>query len=261
MLTITRTGSIAAVVASVRDVPQRIVPYAASTALTRAAKAAQASVIAAMPQAFDRPTPYTLRSTFVQPSTVQTQAARVAVKDYGEGKGTLPESYLLPSVVGGPRREKRMERNMRYAGALGRGMYVVLGRDAPAGLIDAYGNLKRGEVQRILTATRTAFDPAQNRTRSARSKRNARSAPYFVGGLPTGRFVGGEYQQRAGTMQPGVYRREGGRKIVPVLVFVRRTPSYPKRLDFEGLARAAALDHFEPAFRQALADMLAKGRP
>jgi hypothetical protein len=255
MLTISRQGSIASIVREARDIPARVIPYAASAAATRTAQHAQRSIVAKLPQVFDRPTAYTLGSTFVVPSTVKTLAARVAVKDSAKNNGTLPEDYLLPAVLGGGRKEKRFERNLRYAGVLGPGMRAVLGRDTPGSLLDAWGNLKRGEIQRILTATRSSFARDQNKSGSARSRRNVKNAPYFVGGLDSVSIAGGEQRVRQGRMQPGVYRREG-RRIVPVLVFVKKAPQYRQRLDFAGIAEQSARQHFEAEFRDAASAIL-----
>ncbi|MFN3417406.1 MAG: hypothetical protein ACK4ZD_13945 [Caldimonas sp.] len=212
MLSIRKSGSIAQILREARDVPARVIPYAAATALTRTAKRAQQAIIAEMPQVFDRPTPYTLNSTFVQPASVKTMTARVAVKDWASNNGTLPEDYLLPAVLGGGRKEKRFERNLRYAGLLARGERAVLGQEAP---LDAFGNLRRGEMQRILKTDENAL--------------------YFVGRVKRTR---------------GVWRREG-RRLRPVLVFVRRAPQYRARLDFDGIAERTTREFFEAEFRAA----------
>lgn len=232
MLTIQKSGSVAQILREARDVPARVIPYAAATALTRTAKQAQKAIIQEMPQVFDRPTAYTLGSTFVQPASVKSMTARVAVKDWASNNGTLPEDYLLPAVLGGGRKEKRFERNMRYAGLLARGEYAVLGQAAP---LDAHGNMRRGEMQRILTATRSSFDPYQNRSSSRRSRKNAKNAPYFAGRVKR---------------TWGVWRREG-RHLRPVLVFVRKSPQYRPRLDFDGIAERAVREFFEAEFRAA----------
>lgn len=229
MYTITRTGSIADIIAAARDVPARVVPYAASAALTRVAKLGQQALQREMPAVFDRPIAYTLNSIRTVPSTTQTLAARVAVKDAAKNNGTLPENYLFPEVFGGPRKEKRFERAMRYAGLLQGRERAVLGQEAP---LDAAGNLKRGEMQRILTATRSAFDPYQNKTGSAKSKKNAKNAPYFAARL--GRTW-------------GIWRRDGADPR-PVLIFVTKQPTYRKRLDFEGIVERTARAEFEREF-------------
>ena len=259
MLTIRKTtGSIAQVIAGMRDVPARLVPYAASTALTRTAQiAAKKDLPDAMRAAFDRPTRYTLNSLFVRASTVETLSARVMVKDQTSNGGTVAQDYLLPNVEGGGRKEKRFERSLRYSGILPSGWRAITGTGAP---LDAYGNLKSGEMQRMLSAVGGSFDRAQNRTKSKRSQRNAKNAPYFVVTPFSGGFSGGKYRVKPSIMQPGIYKRMGGRKILPALIFTATQPQYRKRLDFEGVALKAANENFETEFKRAFEEMRAKGK-
>lgn len=236
MYTVSRTGRAADMAAEIRAVPAVVVPKAAAKALTFTAQAAQKSIIAAMGSSFQGgATRYTLNSTRIQPATVEDLSARVAVKDRTTNNGTLPEDYLYPQVYGGPRKEKRFERAMRYAGLLQGRERAMLGEYAP---VDSYGNLKKGEIQKILTATRSAFDPYQNRSKSVRSKRNAKKAPYFAA--------------RIGKTW-GVWKRDAPGELVPILVFVTKPPIYRSSLDFEGIARTVAQREFEPTFRRLLA--------
>jgi hypothetical protein len=247
MYTLSRTGSIAEVIRQVRDVPERVIPYAASTALTRVALTGRARVLAEMPRVFDRPTPYALRGTRVIPSTVQKLAARVQVNEDATNNGTPAERFFFPEVYGGPRSEKRFERTLRYSGVLGSGYFAMPGQAAP---LDAYGNLKASELQRIFTAIRSSFDKYQNKTSSRRSKKNAKKAPYFVVGTGTSTFVGGEHVFKKSRIQPGIYRRQG-RDVKPVLIFTNKAPVYRKRLDFEGIVKRAAEEQFADEFRKA----------
>lgn len=250
MLQITRSGPTARDVAlRMRDVVDAVQPKVTAQALTFTAQRSQAAIVEEMPKVFaGGATRYTLASTRLEPATVADLTARVAVKDASPNNGTLPEDYLFPQVFGGARKEKRFERAMRYAGLLKPGWRVVLGQEAP---VDAFGNLKRGEIQRILTATRSAFDPYQRKTDSARSRRNAKNAPYFVAGLDQVSMSGGEMVVKKGRVRAGVYRREG-RAIKPVLIFVSKQPSYRRRLDFEGIARATAEREFPGVFARLL---------
>jgi hypothetical protein len=229
------------------------VPVVTAKALTFTIQRAQREIVETMPKVFEGgATAYTRNATRIEPASAEKLVARVAVKDQSSNNGTLPEDYLLPQVDGGRRKEKRFERNLRYAGVLGPGQRAVLGRSVPANLLTAQGNLKRGEIQRILTATRTAFDPAQRKSSSARSRKNARNAPYFVGGLDQVSIVGGELAVKKGAMAPGIYRRQPGGGILPVLVFVRKQPSYRPRLPFDDIAGRVAEREFPGAFARLL---------
>jgi hypothetical protein len=213
------------------------VPQIVAKSLTFAAQASQRAILAELPRVFEGgATRYTLNATRVESATADKLVARVAVKDRTTNNGTLPEDYLFPQVFGGPRKEKRFERAMRYAGLLQGQERAVLGEGAP---VDQFGNLKRGEIQKILTATRSAFDPAQRKANSARSRRNAKKAPYFAA--------------RIGKTW-GVWRRIGTEgEIEPLLIFVTRQPRYARRLDFEGIARDTSVREFPTTFRRLLA--------
>lgn len=231
----TRSASTAAV--ELRALVGQAVPTVVAKALTFTVQKAQSALVAEMSSLFKGgATPYTLKSTRIETATAQDLSARVAVKDRTTSNGTLPEDYLFPQVFGGPRKEKRFERAMRYAGLLQGRERAVLGDGAP---LDSFGNLKKGEIQRVLTATRSAFEPGQRKTGSAKSKRNAKKAPYFAARIgPTW----------------GVWKRIGKQgEIEPILIFVTKQPAYTKRLDFEGIARATAAREFEPTFRRLLA--------
>jgi hypothetical protein len=253
----TKTGRLADLVQSMRDVPERVMPYAAATALTRTASALAKTVLPGeMQRVFDRPNAYTLNSLRSIGANRQTLTAAVWVKDDATNNGTRPEDYLLPNVASGGRNEKRFERAMRYAGLLPAGWRAMPGQAAP---LDPHGNLRRGEIQRILTATRTAFDPAQRKTSSARSRKSARNAPYFGVTPFVGRFTGGEYRQTKSHLQPGVYRREG-RSIRPVLIFTNTQPQYRQRLDFVGISERYTLEHFPAEFNRAAQAILSRPR-
>lgn len=250
-----RSGRIADMVASFRDVPARVMPYAAATALTRTANAlAKTELPNEMVRVFDRPNRYTLNSLRAKAATKDTLTASVWVKTDATNNGTRPEDYLLPNVGGGPRNEKRFERAMRYAGLLPSGWRAMPGQGAP---LDEFGNLRRGEMQRILTATRSAFDPYQRKSNSARSRRNAKKAPYFAVSPFVGQFVGGEFKQVKSRLQPGVYRREG-RGIKPVLIFTKTQPQYGQRLDFVGVAERFTQENFPREFDRAAQQILAR---
>ena len=89
MLTIRNTtGNNAQVIAnSIRDLPARVVPYVASTALTRTARiAAKTDLPDAMRSVFDNPTPVTLNSLFVKPSTTVIGPHQPIVLPSGVGR-------------------------------------------------------------------------------------------------------------------------------------------------------------------------------
>lgn len=210
--------------AAIRQYGDQLTRYALPMALTRTAQDARQAVQRALPETFDRPTPYTINSTFIRPATKADPVAWVGFKD-DWGKGTPAARYLLPNVDGGRRRDKRMERQLRTAGLLPAGMFAVPGEEAS---LDAYGNMRRSEVVRILSQTRAFGEQgySANRTGSARSKKKRRRNGYFAA-LPG----------NAGGLPPGIYQRDGG-DARPVVIFVR-APSYRPRFRFHDIVERA----------------------
>jgi|AntDeeMinimDraft_6_1070357.scaffolds.fasta_scaffold02366_1 hypothetical protein len=242
MLTIRKTtGSVAEVIASMRDIPARVVPYAASTALTRTAQiAAKKDLPDAMRAAFMNPTPYTLNSLFVQPSTTATLSARVMVKDTAS-RGVVPEKFLLPEVAGGGRNEKGFEKALRYGGWLKSGERAIPADDMPR---DAYGNVSGPTIRSILA---TLEKPRGGGATKGRRK---------------GRYGAGLFAGQIGKTR-GIWQRDGAgktRTIKPLFIFTSAAPQYRARLDFEGIALKCANANFETEFRRAFEDMRAKGK-
>lgn len=238
MLTIRNTtGSIADVIASMVDIPARVVPYATSTALTRVAQiAASKDIPAEMVRVFQNPTPFTLNSLYVQPSTTQTLSARVMVKN-SASSGVVPEKFLFPEVAGGVRNEKGFERALRFGGWLKNGERVVPARDMPR---DAYGNVSGPTIRSILA---TLEKPGGG---GGRGKR-------INGKYGTGLFAG-----QVGATR-GIWQREG-RKVKPLFIFITKQPLYRPRLDFDGIVLKCANANFQTEFIRAWDDMRAKGK-
>lgn len=243
MLKINRSGSIADVIASVRDVPARLVPYAAATALTRTAKyAADTSLPAAMKKAFHSPVAYTLNSLRIEPATAASLSARVMVKN--QAAGVAPENFLLPEVEGGGRKHKKMEAALRYAGVLNAGQYALPGK---AMSLDAHGNVKGADVRTILKSLKNIRGAA-----STGRRRGAKLKNDLMVGKP-----------RGGNRPNGIWRREGRalgeRRLRPLFVFASQAPSYAPRLDFSGVVAEVAQTRFAKEFETAMAAMVAKG--
>lgn len=246
MLDIRVSGSsqaIADVIRNVRDVPARVIPYAASTAMTRVANlAAKTDLPDAMRASFDRPTRWTLNSLRVQPATRQTLSARIFVKNEA-GNGVPQENYLLPGVEGGARREKGLERSLRYSGLLGAGDRVMPGRQIE---LDAFGNIPAPLIKSVsLWAKAGAGKTAKAKGKGANKTQAQNPRGYFLFGKPGG--------------VRGVAQRSGP-IVMPLLIFTQRQPIYRARLDFTGVAEQTALTHFGPEFARAAADILARPR-
>lgn len=199
------------------------IPKATALALTGAAYDGRKAVQEEMPKAFDRPTRFTTKGVMVKPAKVNHLTATVWLKGWS-AKGGNALTFLQPGIEGGPRKPKPYELRLRERGVLPSGMFTVPG---PGAKIDAYGNISRGQIVKMLAALQSLRDPLQ------RSK-GKKAAAYFV-------TKGAIWERR-------------GRTAVPMLLFTGQ-PKYRTRLDFHGIAGRAARNAFPREFERAISRM------
>ncbi|MDO8903975.1 hypothetical protein [Hydrogenophaga sp.] len=240
MLVISSRGprnGLADAIRSMRDIPARVLPYAASTALTRTASAiAKTDLPDEMRRVFDRPTRYTLNSLRIQAATRQTLSASIWVKD-DAGGGNKPENFLLPGVEGGSRGEKRFERALRYAGLLGAGERVMPGRQIE---LDANGNIPAALLRSVNAWAKSGAARKAKRTKDSKA---ANPRGYFLFGKPGARVRG--IAQRSGPV------------VMPLLIFTKQ-PTYTSRLDFTGVNQRATERIFPAELDRAVNDLLSR---
>ncbi|KWC82753.1 hypothetical protein WM00_10320 [Burkholderia cepacia] len=232
----------------------RKMPNIAAKALNATAREAQTALKTAMPQYFDRPTPWTMNSTRVMSATSVRLVASVGFKDEAY-KGTPATKYLLPQVEGGGRGIKRMESALRRIGLLRGDQFAVPGGGAT---LDAYGNVARSQVIQVMSYLNAFAEQGyranmtqKRRDSLARGRKGTRGFSYFA-------LVNGE-----GKLPPGIYRRTnygvdprishlayGAAK--PVFVFTR-APNYRPRFPFAQIVtdsiNARLLPNLSGAFR------------
>lgn len=230
MLEIRRSGpSLDALAATLRDVSERVMPYAAAIALTKAAQRAQKELRGEMQAVFNQPVAYTLNATRIEVATAQKLFARVAVKDAANG-GARPTSYLLPEVEGGRRSATGLESGLRRMGLLRSDEYAL---PQSGSLFNSAGNVSGPVVRGILREL------------------GRKSPKYFVG------EVGRKHTR-------GLWERGGGgrgskaRTVKAVYVFTTNAPNYRPRLDFTGAAQRAVRNGFDSDFYAAAATLTRK---
>lgn len=242
-------------------VSQRRVTANVAAALTRVAQAAQVAEVREMRDVFDRPTPFTLGSTFVRPATAARPEALMGIKDnVGGARSAL--SWLRWHIKGGLREQTAFERLLTRAGSMRDDQRMVPGRFAR---LDAFGNVSRGQLVQILSQLR--IDSASGSTRkltqysfadTARDRRakagKIRSAYRRAGGqylaLPNGR----------GRLLPGIYQVRatafGRTDPKPVLLFVSKAEYEARRFDFFYVAQLAIQRELPRALQGQLAAMV-----
>ncbi len=175
---------------------------------------------------FDRPTGMTARAAQYRKATRQKLYAEIYLRDEASN-GTPPAKYLQAQVDGGQRRKKGFEVLLQQKGAMPAGMFAVAGKGAQ---LDRFGNVKSGQVSKILSQLGARQDRYQNDTEASRGRRRSR------------RQRGGEYfvvQQKRGRLLPGVYERIDtgfGSAVRSVFIFTHKA-NYRPRYNIFALAQ------------------------
>ena len=203
-------------------------PAEAAKALTFTAERVKKAEIAELRSKLDKPTPRTLSSVYLQMATPQRLEAVVWIVDSlsgaGKGYGKLtPDKWLRPNIDGGSRSLKGVEIALRSVGVLGGNQWVSIAANAPK---NSYGNLSAGWYQKIITAFRARFDPAQNRTNSRRSRRNTGGVIMVLDDAGKPDFIA--WRNAAGDLTP--------------LLVVTKAPKYKARVDWYGVGKRVAAD-------------------
>lgn len=210
-------------------------PFAVAKALTKTAQLAQKSIKDAMPSVFDRPTNYTLNSTYLKPATKTNLEALIKLKD--QGSGLTANKWLYAEVAGGARRLKKSERALQVKGYLASGEQIVPGVAAP---LDGNGNIKGGQMRKILNSLPANTGSAQSQGKASRKRAKNRKAEYFV--------------STDGKLPRGIYARTKfgfGSSIKPVLIFAK-TGNYRKRLPFHEIVGKVVQRNFEQQLEVAI---------
>lgn len=214
---------------AINAVPRQV-RYGTAVAITRTGQDVREAERVEMRDVFDRPTPYTLNSIFLQRATPNNLRAVVWLKNEG-GEGTPADRYLMPQIKGGPRPLKRFELALRQAGLLPDGMIAV---PASGAKLDGYGNMSRGQIVQILAYFRTfgevgyrANITEAGRKRMARGTKKRQGFAYFVGRPGDGKLPLGVWQRVHFAV---------GSAIKPILLFVDQA-HYAAIYDFEYTAQ------------------------
>jgi len=227
------------------------VPFATALALTRTVKFAQKKVVEEIPRVFDRPTRYTQNSTFIEPARKNKLWALLKIKDDPTGGGIVPIKFLKAEIFGGQRARKGFERRLIAAGKMPPNAFAV-----PTSFValDAYGNVPRSQLTKIVSDLQAQFDATANSTARSRLRRRRSRTK-----RPTFYFSTWPPSPRTQKLKPGIYIRSEfgfGSSIKPVFLFVSRA-TYRRRLRFYEIADQAARSRFKIEFALAMRQALA----
>lgn len=245
------------------DLERSQLPFATMQAINEVAFEVSKSWEAEAKRALDRPSPTTQRAVVYKKATRENLEAQILIRDRA-GKGTPPAQYLRPQVLGGTRRAKGLERGLQRAGLLFGNERAILGRGAPT---DAYGNIRGGVVQQILSQVGGQFDAYANETRRSKQRNlrrgtrraavAAKNRQFFVvrGAGSRGYTVNRDGSTTQSRLRPGIYQRiesQRGGTVRPVFIFARGA-KYGVRYDILPLAQREATQRLPAAFERQLA--------
>jgi hypothetical protein len=221
------------------------VDFAAARGLTWTGQEVKRAEEAEIASVISSPTPWTRRSVYLKPATKRDLRAVVWLK--GDPYKQHP---MLPLIEGGGRPMKRFERRLQMLGYMRTSERAVPG---DAVTLDAYGNISRGLIVKILSQLRTAVVQGDfsNATESKRSRAKRATVQYFASAGP-----GGPRSAFAGRGQDGKLRRANGQQHLPRGIWERRQHAWgssvrPVLLFVEGYRYSKTLRFFEVAQRVA----------
>lgn len=246
-------GDVSQIIAHLDATSKRHVPFATAKALTKSAQFAGKKLGEEIGRVFDRPTSYTRNATRVIPATKQRLIAEVKIKDEAV-KSLPPIAWLGAEIYGGSRSLKASEKLLQTSGKMPTGQFLVPTRNAP---LDAYGNVSRGVMQKILSDCRAQFDTLNNTTAASTKRRlgvRKSFAQFYFSTWP----VNG----RTSHLKPGIWQRTyigAHTAIRPVFLFASRV-RYRVRLPFNEIVDGAARARFPTEFGLAMREALATAR-
>lgn len=207
-------------------------PGVAARMLTEFARVGVDATQRAMPQAFDRPTPFTVKRVLFAPATKTDLRSATVIPDSEEARGKPTSEYMRPGSLGAARRnQKRTEFMLSDRGFLPPGWVMVPG-SFMKGKKDGYGNVPGSYYKQVIRSLQIRkpgdrYFKAISKASQARAARMGVASEFFAVGQGRNTLAKG-----GGWLPPGVYRRRGktGDRLEQYFVFMPRA-SYKKRLD------------------------------
>lgn len=213
----------------------------------------------AMPQAFDRPTPFTVKRVLWQAATKTDLRSATVIPDSNEAAGRSTSEYMRPGALGAARRaQKKTEYLLSRQGFLPAGWVMVPGsfmKDKK----DGHGNVPGSYYKQVIRSLqiRQAGDryfKGISKASQARAARMGVASEFFAVGQGRNTLAKG-----GGWLPPGVYRRAGrkGDRLEQFFVFMPRA-SYKKRLDMPQVVLSAVQARAPAVWQSVMRDVAAR---
>jgi len=233
---------------SLNEAARKQIPFATARTLTLTARQAVQDVKAKMPAYLDRPTPFTQNSFYSTTARKGELTAEINIRSFAPKGGTPPERWLSPEIFGGERRMKRFEKRLSD---LSGGQYVIPGRGVQ---LDQYGNVSRGEIQKILSRLQAFADTGQNVSLATSRRLKKKGLTVAVTRHRSDYFVA---KSKKNGRPLGIYRLIGPGRVEPVFIFTPTPPSYTARFPYRDIIAKSIAANFAPIFERALVQAIA----
>jgi hypothetical protein len=224
--------------AQLTDIEKKQLPFARSQAANRLSKLAVTDLVTEMERVFNRPTRWVLKGIYARLGTKKDPHGEIIVKDQGgKGTGTPAANILSAEIMGGQRKLKRFERALGYR--VEDVTFIVPGKGA---VLDQYGNIPKGQIQKILSAlgaaeTSAGYTANRNLGHTRHHGRGNRDVFFVATSKRDGRPL-------------AIYQVIGSGKVAPIFFFPRAKPRYEPRFAFYALVRRSVDKHAIPIFRE-----------
>ena len=242
------------------DAMTKRLPWAIADSMTQAAKDARQYLREVTPRYIDRPTNWTLNSTFVKFATPRRLTSEVGFKYFGGG---VPAGRYLETLArGGSRAAKSTERQLQQAGVLRSGQFIVPTGVTPLKL-NSYGNLSGSSYTQVLSrlGAMTVQGSSQNVNKAAARSNNKRaSRDYFAANI-SGHYGIMARVGKAPKGNPGGRGRpitSNLRRGYHTVFYVTRQPRYQPRFPIQTILQTTFNARYASIFPSRLARELEK---
>ena len=231
--------------------PQAKAAYAKATNDT--AYQVRLAMQAEMRTVFNAPTPYILKSSYVDQATPDRLSARVAPENKRDSAGVDPQKILQAQEFGGRRRDKRSEVAFRRAGLLPAGWQMAIPASPYPGSDDGRGNLRGAFVAQLISYFQASAEQGYRANMKDKRKANLRNQQ-GIGNIAAKKVykttLGRRYfislgRLRGHHLAAGIWAASGTHdvEVKPVVMFVR-AGTYTPRLSMERVAAKADIQNY-----------------
>jgi hypothetical protein len=242
------------------DAMTKRLPWAIADSMTQAAKDARQYLREVTPRYIDRPTNWTLNSTFVKFATPRRLTSEVGFKYFGGG---VPAGRYLETLArGGSRAAKSTERQLQQAGVLRSGQFIVPTGVTPLKL-NSYGNLSGSSYTQVLSrlGAMTVQGSSQNVNKAAARSNNKRASRDFFAANISGHYGIMARVGKAPKGNPGGRGRpitSNLRRGYHTVFYVTRQPRYQPRFPIQTILQTTFNARYASIFPSRLARELEK---